>query len=97
MELAIEAMRQGHRDADLVPDSEFRKQAMKWTLKSLDQRRLKDLLENAQSKPTIRVDGSNWDATLLLLGVENGVLELDSGTFRPVSEYRRERLTARPA
>ena len=46
-------------------------------------RRIADLLALAQSRPTIAVDGSSWDAAPLLFGVQNGVLDLERGVLRP--------------
>jgi putative DNA primase/helicase len=82
VELAVEAMRQRARDAALIADPDRRKRAMIWALKSEERRRIMDLLALAQPKPTIGVDGTTWDSNPLLLGVANGVIELDSVRFR---------------
>lgn len=82
IELAVKAMRQRSRDAALIVDTDLRKKALGFALKSEERRRILDLLALAQSKPTIAVDGSAWDAQPLLFGVQNGALELDPIRFR---------------
>ena len=87
VERAVEAMRQRSCDAALILDPDQRKRALTWALKSEERRKIMDLLALAQSKPTIAVDGSQWDANPLLFAVQNGVLELDPVRFRPGLTY----------
>jgi len=81
-ELAVEAMRARQHEAAQLADKDTRKAALQWALKSEDRRRIADLLALAQSRPTIAVDGSEWDAAPMLFGVQNGVLDLDRGVLR---------------
>jgi putative DNA primase/helicase len=82
VERALKVVRQRQRDALLIPDSTERRAALKFSVKSEDRKHLTDLVDLASSKPTIRVDGSNWDCDPMLFGVQNGVLDLDTQRFR---------------
>lgn len=81
-ELAVAAIRARQHDATQIADKDSRKHALAWALKSEDRRRILDLLAMAQSDPAIRVDGSEWDATPTLFGVQNGAIDLERGTLR---------------
>lgn len=81
-ELAVLAVRARQHEAALLVDKDGRKAALQWALKSEDRRRITDLLALAQSRPTIAVDGSAWDAAPMLFGVQNGVLDLERGVLR---------------
>jgi putative DNA primase/helicase len=82
VDLAINAMRQRQRDAVLLTDSDARKRAIAWALKSENRRSVTDMLALAQAKAAIAVDGSEWDANPMLFGVANGVIDLEDGSFR---------------
>ena len=82
IDLAINAMRQRQRDAVLIADSDARKRAMAWALKSENRRPVMDMLALAQANPAIAMGGSEWDANPLLFGVQNGVIDLETGRFR---------------
>lgn len=80
IERAIAAMRKRAQDAAIIADTEARRRALIWGLKSEGRRQITDML--ALAHPTIRADGSNWDANKLLMGVDNGAIDLDPVRFR---------------
>jgi putative DNA primase/helicase len=55
---------------------------LKWLLDSENRRRLMDLLAMAASAETIAVTGDDWDTAPMLYGVQNGVLDLETGQLR---------------
>jgi putative DNA primase/helicase len=81
-ELGVAAMRARQREALQLTDKTERAAAMKWGLKSEDRRRIVDMLALTQSRPTIAVDGSEWDRAPMLFGVQNGVIDLERGVLR---------------
>lgn len=82
-ERAVEAMRRRATDAIRMTDPGARKDAMRWASRSEDHRQLVNLLTLAQSKPGLAVTHTVWDAHPLVLGVHNGVVDLDTQRFRP--------------
>jgi D5 N terminal like/Primase C terminal 1 (PriCT-1) len=56
---------------------------IKHALKSQDEPRLKAMVSLAQSEIEVVLSGKRLDANPWLLGVQNGVVELKSGEFRP--------------
>jgi putative DNA primase/helicase len=82
-EMALEAMRARQHEATHIVDKDARKAALAWSLRSEDRRRIIDLLALAQSRPTIAVDGSEWDRAPMLWGVQNGVIDLERAALRP--------------
>jgi putative DNA primase/helicase len=55
----------------------------KWAKQSESAPRLRAMLELASNLRPIADDGQGWDENQFLLGVPNGVVELDTGTLRP--------------
>jgi len=83
MSLAIETMRARQADALKLEDSGERKASMDWALKGESRRRLESLLSIAQTQPGIAsAAGDNWNHDPYLLGVQNGVIDLRTGTLR---------------
>lgn len=71
-----------HRAIDLKDAFERGKQVAHWM--KFDRRAaLDNLLTLAKAMKPIAHDGAGWDANPMLLGVPNGVIELDSGRLRP--------------
>ena len=55
----------------------------RWAIqKSEGRHRLEAMLKLARSEKPISDDGKNWDSNHMLLGVRNGVIELNTGSFR---------------
>jgi putative DNA primase/helicase len=54
-------------------------------------RRIARVLELCESHPLLRLDGEEWDLDPMVLGVNNGVIDLQTGTYRAGSpgEYLR--------
>ena len=55
---------------------------MQHSMRSESRYQLDAMLDLAKSEPSIRDRGDGWDAAPYLMGVENGVLDLRSGTLR---------------
>ena len=73
-----------------VPDAEMNRltaqeKAVRARMPALQAKaRIKDVLELTRAGPDgLGTDGEQWDKNLLILSCKNGVLELDSGHFRP--------------
>jgi putative DNA primase/helicase len=82
LERALASMRQRQRDAVAITDPDLRKATLRWTLKSEDHRHLVDLLTLASAKPSIAVDGTNWDRDPMVFAVANGAIDLQTSRFR---------------
>ena len=82
LERALGSVRQQQHAANRLSDADARKAALRWTIKSEDHRHLHDLLTLAAAKPSIAVDGTNWDRDPMLIGVINGVVDLTTRRFR---------------
>ena len=67
--------------AQRATDSERQAEA-KWALKSESQYCLKVALELAKNESPIADSGENWDSNIFLLGVRNGVVDLETGHLR---------------
>ena len=80
--LALEAIRQRQAAALAIADEADRKAALKWALRSENWVRRDHLLTCAATIESIAVDGSSWDARPWLLGVRNGVIDLETGRLR---------------
>jgi putative DNA primase/helicase len=81
--LAKASIRERQQAALRIQDDTDRQRAVKWALGSESRTRLDALLTLAQAEPGIADPGTDWDATPLLLGCPNGVLDLTTGTLRP--------------
>lgn len=68
--------------ASVTPD-EARRHLAKWAMASQSEPRLRAMLTLAQSEPGIPVTPEELDTDPMLLGCENGTLELRTGTLRP--------------
>src|SRR5262249_36326336 len=80
--LALEAVRQRQAEALTVSDEKTRKTALKWACDSENATRRAHLMTCAATVETLAVDGQQWDARPMLLGVQNGVLDLERGILR---------------
>jgi putative DNA primase/helicase len=60
-------------------EDEKKPEVLKWAAQSLSTARIESAIKSANSDPRIRVDVSEWDSSLELLGVANGVVDLRTG------------------
>ena len=81
--LAKEAARDRLAAAAKLGNEDHRKEAAAWALASESQYRLKAALELAKHTKPLSDAGDNWDSDTFLLGVNNGVVDLRTGTLRP--------------
>ena len=68
--------------AATLTDDASRTRAVKWALASESRDRRRAILTLAQSEPSIRDAGKDWDTEPYLLGTPSGVVELETGRFR---------------
>ncbi len=80
--LALEAVRGRQVAALKETDTAKRERRLKWTVGGEQVKRRRALLDWASSLRPITDDGANWDTDPWLLGVENGVVDLRTGTLR---------------
>jgi putative DNA primase/helicase len=81
---AVEAM---FAEASQINDEDRRKAHRNYALKSQDAKRLAAMINLAQSESEVILSVNEIDADPFLLGVQNGIVDLRTGTFR---EARRE-------
>jgi putative DNA primase/helicase len=65
------------------------KREARWAIDSQSLYRIDAALELAQSVASIADTGEHWDADPWLLGVANGIVDLQSGTLRPATQQNR--------
>lgn len=80
--LAKDAIRRRLHDAAALDDTDARARGVKWALASESRQRLDALLYLAQAERPLADAGDGWDANPWLLGVRNGVVDLQAGTLR---------------
>ena len=71
-----------HLAAEMADDTQ-RATERRFAKQSENKTRQEAMLSLAQSEEPISDDGEHWDEKPMLLGVTNGVLELDTGVLRP--------------
>lgn len=81
-QMAVEAMRARQRQALALTDPDQKKKAIAWAIAGEARKRLTNAVLLARSVPPIADPGEGWDEHPFLLGVQNGVIELQSGQFR---------------
>lgn len=69
-----------------LADSEERTRQIKWALQSESRYAIDAALELAKSEPNVSDDGERWDASPMLLGVANGIVDLTTGQWRTASQ-----------
>lgn len=79
------------RAAAEIEDEKQRKVALKWAFTSQAKGRRDALLDQASIEPALRTNGTEWDTDHFLLGVANGVVDLETGVLRP--GHPRDRIT----
>ena len=81
--LALDAVRWRQACTLKIEDMAKRKTAMDWAIRGESSQRRRNLLELAKQEDPIMDDGLRWDQDTNLMCFSNGVLQLDTGTFRP--------------
>lgn len=81
-QLAKDAARSRLQKAGRTRNDEERRKEANWALESESRHRLEAAIGLARSEPPLPDPGTDWDGALYLLGVENGVLDLRTGTLR---------------
>jgi putative DNA primase/helicase len=69
-------------EAQQFSDPEMQKSRAKWAVYSQNTSKLTAAIENVKSEPGVAIDLKQLDADPMLLGVENGVVDLRTGKFR---------------
>ena len=80
---AKETVRNICREAAEVVDDEERKMIVRWALHSESRTRIDAMIKLAESEPGIPVAPDQLDADPWLLNVENGTIDLRTGTLHP--------------
>ena len=80
--LALKAMRRRQKVVLEITDSDRRSKAARWAFAGESRKRLANMLALARSVEPISDTGENWDMDPWLLGVPNGVVELQTGKLR---------------
>ena len=94
LRLARETVRSIYQEAASAADEAERKALARWAMQSEAERRITAMLHLAESEPGIPIEAEDLDRDPWLLNVENGTLDLRTGTLRP---HRREDLLTRLA
>jgi len=79
---ALKAMRRRQEVVLKITDSDRRSKAGKWAIAGESRKRLANMLVLARSVEPIADTGENWDMDPWLLGVPNGVVDLQTGKLR---------------
>lgn len=81
--LAVTAAKMRYMAAAELSDTKEREASAKWAIASESKMRVEAALTLAKSFKPFADDGRNWDIDTMLLGCENGVVDLHTGTLRP--------------
>ena len=79
---AVEAARKRYMSASEIEDTELRQKVAKWAIGSENRTRVEACLSLARSIEPFADDGSSWDNDKMLLGCENGIVDLTTGELR---------------
>lgn len=82
VQLSKAVVRARYHSAIEIADEERRRSAIKHAVASESRQHLESLLALARTEPGIADAGDAWDAEPMLLGVQNGVVDLASGALR---------------
>jgi len=74
-----DALRHRRALAEQIADTRSRNDEINWSLASENINKINSMLKLAQSEPSIKMEGSEWDADPYLLGCPNGILNLQTG------------------
>jgi putative DNA primase/helicase len=81
--LAIEAARNRYHRAEGIADLRDRHQEAQFAISTENSNRAAAMLRVAGCLPPLAEPGENWDQDPWLLGLKNGVVDLQTGTLRP--------------
>ena len=81
--LAKDAARYRYRAGGALDDLKEREAEARWAISSESRTRLEAMLALGQTELPIADAGEGWDSDPFLMGVGNGVLDLQTGTLRP--------------
>lgn len=87
--LALAFARDWQREAVDIPDRDRRENVIKHALRLERRDAMNNVLALARAMKPIADAGDGWDADPWLLGVQNGVIDLRTGTLRPGSHADR--------
>lgn len=96
-QMTVKMMRFRQRQSLAIEDEEKRKAANRWTIAGESRKRLANTIAIARSVPPINDDGKNWDQNPFLLGVQNGVVDLETGQWRKAMAADRVTMRVRVA
>lgn len=96
-QMTVEMMRARQRQVLALKDLDQKKKASKWAMDGELRRRLTNTLALARSVPPIADPGDDWDKHPFLLGVQNGVIDLQTGQFRKARPEDRVTMRVRVA
>ena len=89
--LAIEAARLRFARAVSIDDTDLKNKIARWATNSESRQKVEACISLARTIPPFADDGRNWDKDTMLLGTENGVIDLHTGNLRP--GRREDRIT----
>jgi putative DNA primase/helicase len=81
--LVSEHLRQWQRDAMEIADREKRQRVAEFALKLERRGGMDNLVAMAKSRRPITTDGKDWDTNRDIIGVQNGIVDLTTGAYRP--------------
>jgi putative DNA primase/helicase len=86
MRLAKDTVETMYEEAFKTAVNSERDALLKHAIKSQAEARLKAMVNLAESEPSVVLSAKELDADPWLIGVQNGVIELKTGQFRPASQ-----------
>ncbi len=87
--LAKATVRSIYTEAQRTDNDDRRRETVQWAIKSENEKRIKAMIELAQSEPGIPIRTEELDTDPYLINCQNGTLDLESGKLLP---HRRENL-----
>jgi putative DNA primase/helicase len=96
-QMAVRTARKRQQDANKIADTGKREAAWKWAFKGEGRGRITNTLALARSVLPIADPGDDWDGNPFLLGTPNGVVDLETGTFRKATAADRVTMRVRVA
>jgi len=81
--LAVEAARVRYSQAENIKDLKERQRVASWAISSESRMRIDACISLARNIIPIADSGDNWDFDKMLLGVNNGIVDLETGELRP--------------
>jgi len=96
-QMAIGMARERQHQANAIESADKKKAAWTWGFKGEGRARITNTLALARSVPPIADPGEDWDTHPFLIGVQNGVVDLETGTFRKATAADRVTMRVRVA